>query len=151
MSGNVIKKAFSTTEEDFLALVKKQWQEKPQIASVGSCCLVGIVSNGLLYVGNAGDSTAVLGRLERSAKKITPVQLSTEHNASMEPVRDELQSQHPDDPNIVVMKRGVWRVKGLIQVNLLPSAFSALVFCRKPAPIDLSCCSVLKHTISTLY
>ncbi|PKI62172.1 hypothetical protein CRG98_017545 [Punica granatum] len=117
MSANVIKKVFSATEEDFLALVKKQWQEQPQIASVGSCCLVGVITNGLLYVGNAGDSRAVLGRSERSTKRITPVQLSTEHNANIESVREELRSQHPDDPNIVVMKHRVWRVKGLIQVS----------------------------------
>ncbi|KAK9033593.1 hypothetical protein V6N11_049780 [Hibiscus sabdariffa] len=46
------------------------------------------------------------------------VQLSTEHNASSDAVRDELRSLHPDDPQIVVMKHKVWRVKGLIQINL---------------------------------
>jgi pyruvate dehydrogenase phosphatase len=59
----------------------------------------------------------VLGRLERAIKEIKAVQLSYEHNASIESVREELHSLHPDDPHIVVLKNKVWRVKGLIQVT----------------------------------
>jgi len=118
MSANVINKAFLATEEEFLSLVKKQWLNKPQIASVGACCLVGVVCSGVLYIANAGDSRVVLGRLERAIKEIKAVQLSYEHNASIESVREELHSLHPDDPHIVVLKHKVWRVKGLIQVNM---------------------------------
>ncbi|XVE69011.1 hypothetical protein DITRI_Ditri09bG0115700 [Diplodiscus trichospermus] len=117
MSADVIKKAFLATEEDFLALVKKQWLSKPQIASVGSCCLVGIICSGLLYIANAGDSRVVLGRLEKAFKGVKAVQLSSEHNASDESVREELRSLHPDDPQIVVLKHKVWRVKGIIQIT----------------------------------
>ncbi|XP_058109953.1 probable protein phosphatase 2C 38 [Magnolia sinica] len=117
MSVDVIYKAFSATEEAFLSLVKKQWLNKPQIAAVGSCCLVGIICNGTLYVANVGDSRVVLGRSEKTAKEVTAVQLSAEHNASIESVRQELRSLHPDDSQIVVLKHKVWRVKGLIQVS----------------------------------
>jgi pyruvate dehydrogenase phosphatase len=117
MSADVISKAFMATEEEFLSLVKKQWLHKPQIASVGSCCLIGIICSGDLYIANAGDSRAVLGRLDDATKEIKAVQLSSEHNASLESVREELHSLHPDDPQIVVMKHKVWRVKGLIQVT----------------------------------
>ncbi|KAL9351587.1 hypothetical protein Peur_054267 [Populus x canadensis] len=117
MSADVINKAFLATEEEFLSLVKNQWLHKPQIASVGACCLVGVVCSGVLYIANAGDSRAVLGRLERAIKEIKAVQLSYEHNASIESVREELHSLHPDDPHIVVLKNKVWRVKGLIQVS----------------------------------
>ncbi|KAF9674818.1 hypothetical protein SADUNF_Sadunf10G0166500 [Salix dunnii] len=117
MSADVINKAFLATEEEFLSLVKNQWLHKPQIASVGACCLVGIVCSGVLYIANAGDSRAVLGRLERAIKEIKAVQLSYEHNASIESVREELHSLHPDDPHIVVLKHKVWRVKGLIQIS----------------------------------
>ncbi|KAL6011144.1 hypothetical protein ACLOJK_001588 [Asimina triloba] len=116
MSVDVIYKAFSATEEAFLSLVKKQWLTKPQIASVGSCCLVGIICNGTLYVANVGDSRVVLGRAERSLKDLTAIQLSAEHNASIESVRQELRQLHPDDSQIVVLKHKVWRVKGLIQL-----------------------------------
>jgi len=119
MSANVITKAFLATEEDFLSLVRRQWQIKPQIASVGACCLVGIICSGLLYIANAGDSRVVLGRLEKAFKIVKAVQLSSEHNASLESVREELRSLHPNDPQIVVLKHKVWRVKGIIQVKIL--------------------------------
>ncbi|KAL4358349.1 hypothetical protein AHAS_Ahas09G0277800 [Arachis hypogaea] len=117
MSADVINKAFLATEEEFLSVVRKQWQIKPQLASVGSCCLIGIICSGVLYVANAGDSRAVLARVDEATKETKAIQLSSEHNASCESVRDELRSLHPDDPQIVVMKHQVWRVKGLIQIS----------------------------------
>lgn len=121
MSADVIKKAFQATEEGFLALVAKQWPVKPQIAAVGSCCLVGVICGGNLYVANLGDSRVVLGRLVRATGEVLAVQLSVEHNASVESIRQELYSLHPDDPHIVVLKHNVWRVKGIIQVLFFPS------------------------------
>ncbi|KAL3520666.1 hypothetical protein ACH5RR_018815 [Cinchona calisaya] len=117
MSADVVNKAYLATEEEFLSVVEKQWLIRPQMASVGSCCLVGIICSGVLYIANAGDSRAVLGRMDRSLKEVQAVQLSTEHNASLSSVRDELRSSHLDDPQIVVLKHKVWRVKGLIQVS----------------------------------
>lgn len=116
MSVDVIRKAFQATEEGFLSVVSRQWPMKPQIAAVGSCCLVGVICNGTLYIANLGDSRAVLGRFVKATGEVLAVQLSAEHNASIESVRQELQSWHPDDPQIVVLKHNVWRVKGLIQV-----------------------------------
>lgn len=116
MSVEVIKKAFQATEDGFLSVVSRQWPLKPQIAAVGSCCLVGIICGGNLYVANLGDSRAVLGRLVKATGEVLALQLSAEHNASIESVRQELQSLHPDDSHIVVLKHNVWRVKGLIQV-----------------------------------
>ncbi|KAK4782987.1 hypothetical protein SAY86_007361 [Trapa natans] len=138
LSVDVIKKAFAATEEDFITSVRKQWQVKPQMASVGSCCLVGIVSAGLLYVGNAGDSRAVLGTLEgRSSRKMKAVQLSADHNVNFESVREELRSQHPDDPTILAVKHGVWRVKGLVQVSrsIGDAYLKRAEFNREPLPL----------------
>ncbi|XAR73734.1 Phosphoprotein phosphatase [Bertholletia excelsa] len=117
MSVDVIRKAFQATEEGFLSLVTKQWSTKPQIAAVGSCCLVGVICEGILYVANLGDSRVVLGRLVKSTGQAIAMQLSAEHNVSIESVRQELRSMHPDDPQIVVWKHNTWRVKGLIQVS----------------------------------
>lgn len=117
MSVDVIQKAFHATEEGFLSIVAKQWSVKPQLAAVGSCCLVGVICNGTLYIANAGDSRAVLGRTMKATGEVIAIQLSTEHNASIESVRQELHSLHPDDPHIVVLKHNVWRVKGLIQIS----------------------------------
>ncbi|KAF6174132.1 hypothetical protein GIB67_033664 [Kingdonia uniflora] len=76
MSALVIRKAFS------LSVVRKQWHNKPQLASLGSCCLVAIICDGLLYVANTGDSWVVLGRSEKAVREVKAIQLSTEHNAS---------------------------------------------------------------------
>lgn len=123
ISEDVIRNAFSATEDGFLAHVRRMRQVKPLIAAVGSCCLLGIIWRGTLYIANLGDSRAVMGCLGRS-NHIVAEQLTLDHNASVEEVRQELRSLHPDDSHIVVLKYGVWRVKGIIQAgfsfNLLP-------------------------------
>nr|UBY07129.1 NBS-LRR disease resistance protein [Dasypyrum villosum] len=120
VSAETIRKAFLDTDERFIAHVEKQWSVKPQLAAVGSCCLVGIVCQRTLFIANLGDSRAVLGKVGLNGQ-ITPEQLSREHNASHESVRQELRAQHPDDPHIVVFKHNVWRVKGIITVVLILS------------------------------
>ena len=100
-------------------MVKRVLPAKPQIASVGSCCLVGAISNTKLYVANLGDSRAVLGRRVSESKR-TPVvaeRLSTDHNVGVDEVRKEVVALHPDDSHVVVYTRGVWRIKGIIQVT----------------------------------
>ncbi|KAE8698582.1 putative protein phosphatase 2C 34 [Hibiscus syriacus] len=119
LSADVIKRAFNATEEEFLHLVKRSFSLRPQIASVGSCCLVGAISNDVLYVANLGDSRAVLGRRvsEEKGNKVVAERLSTDHNVGVEEVRKEVEELHPDDSHIVVYTRGVWRIKGIIQVS----------------------------------
>lgn len=117
MSVDIIRRAYEATEEGFLSIVARQWPMKPQLAAVGSCCLTGLICNGMLYIANLGDSRAVLGRTVRATGEVLAMQLSAEHNASIESVRQELHSLHPDDKQIVVLKHNVWRVKGLIQIS----------------------------------
>ncbi|XP_008241950.1 PREDICTED: probable protein phosphatase 2C 48 [Prunus mume] len=137
ISEHVIKKAYLATEENFLSMVKKKWLNKPQIASAGTCCLVGILCNGLLYTANVGDSRVVLGKIEKATKEVIAIQLSTEHNASIESVRDEVKSMHPYDPKIVVLRHRVWRVKGLIQVtrSIGDAYLKNAEFNREPLPL----------------
>ncbi|KAL0365318.1 UNVERIFIED_CONTAM: putative protein phosphatase 2C 63 [Sesamum angustifolium] len=109
LSPDVIKKAFNATEEDFTRLVKRSMPVKPQIVSVGSCCLLGAISDGELYVANLGDSRAVLGRRGFDGEKsLVAERLSTDHNVSCESVRKEVEALHPDDSHVVVYCRGVW-------------------------------------------
>ncbi|WOG97567.1 hypothetical protein DCAR_0416908 [Daucus carota subsp. sativus] len=117
MSVDIIRRAYEATEEGFSSVVARQWPVRPQLAAVGSCCLTGLICNGTLYIANLGDSRAVLGRLVRATGEVLAIQLSAEHNASIESVRQELHSLHPDDSQIVVLKHNVWRVKGLIQIS----------------------------------
>lgn len=118
LSVDVIKKAFSATEEEFLHLVKRSLPVQPHIASVGSCCLVGAISHDALYVANLGDSRAVLGRTvsQGQKRKVVAERLSKDHNVSCEEVRKEVKALHPDDSTVVLNCRGVWRIKGIIQV-----------------------------------
>lgn len=115
ISEDVIRNAVSATEDGFLTLVRRSYGIKPLIAAMGSCCLVGVIWKGTLYIANLGDSRAVIGSIGRS-NKIVAEQLTKEHNASKEEVRRELKSLHPEDSQIVVMKQGTWRIKGIIQV-----------------------------------
>ncbi|XP_074304869.1 putative protein phosphatase 2C 25 [Silene latifolia] len=116
MSEDIIRNALTATEDGFLKLVSRTFRFKPIIAAIGSCCLVGVIWQGTVYIANLGDSRAVIGCLNRS-NKIVAEQLTKEHNACMEEVREELISSHPDDSSILVMKQGVWRIKGIIQVS----------------------------------
>ncbi|KAJ1272400.1 hypothetical protein BS78_06G199300 [Paspalum vaginatum] len=116
MSEDVVRHAFSATEEGFLSLVRRTHLIKPSMATIGSCCLVGIIWRGTLYLANLGDSRAVVGCLS-GPNKIVAEQLTRDHNAGMEEIRQELKSLHPDDSQIVVLKNGVWRIKGIIQVS----------------------------------
>ncbi|XP_020207244.1 probable protein phosphatase 2C 43 [Cajanus cajan] len=116
ISEDIIRNAVSATEDGFLTLVRRSYGIKPLIAAMGSCCLVGVIWKGTLYIANLGDSRAVIGSVGRS-NKIIAEQLTKEHNASKEEVRRELRSLHPEDSQIVVMKQGTWRIKGIIQVS----------------------------------
>lgn len=128
LSEDVIKKAFEATENEFLRLVKRSWEVQPQIASVGSCCLIGAISDNVLYVANLGDSRAVLGRRKsgQASSPVVPERLSTDHNVGVEEVRKEVKALHPDDSHIVVYTHGVWRIKGIIQVRIRFRALSSL-------------------------
>ncbi|KAJ7967544.1 Protein phosphatase 2C family protein [Quillaja saponaria] len=119
LSVDVIKRAFSATEDEFSHLVKQSLPIRPRIDSVGSCCLLGAISNDLLYVANLGDSRAVLGRRISESEKgsVVAERLSTDHNVGVEEIRKEVEALHPDDNQIVINSRGVWRIKGIIQVS----------------------------------
>ncbi|KAI4311081.1 hypothetical protein MLD38_036011 [Melastoma candidum] len=117
VNGETIRRAFLETEEGFISLVSQSWMSQPAIASSGSCCLVGVIHQKTLYIASLGDSRVVLGKKVGNTDGIAAIQLSTEHNANLESVRHELKELHPDDPQIVVLRHGVWRIKGIIQVS----------------------------------
>ena len=142
LSEEVIRKAFDATEEEFLHLVKRSWIARPQIASVGSCCLVGAIANDILYVANLGDSRAVLGRRaypNGTNNQVVAERLSTDHNVGVEEVRKEVVALHPDDSHIVVYNRGVWRIKGIIQVRISVIFLVSSVNCLTGSYFSIFC------------
>ncbi|KAG6759796.1 hypothetical protein POTOM_036285 [Populus tomentosa] len=117
VTSEIVQRAFCLTEEGFTNFVSELWSTRPQMATVGSCCLVGVICQQTLFVANLGDSRVVLGKKVGNTGGIAAIQLSTEHNANLEAIRHELEDLHPNDSQIAVLKRGVWRVKGIIQVS----------------------------------
>jgi pyruvate dehydrogenase phosphatase len=118
VTADAIHRAFRQTEDGFTARVAELWSTQPDFATVGACCLVGVIFQRTLFVANLGDCRVVLGTKVGNTGGIAAMQLSTEHNANFEAVRQELKELHPNDPQIVVPKHGIWRVKGIIQVIL---------------------------------
>lgn len=114
MSEDAIRMAFQATEEGFASHVR---QFKPELVTVGACCLVGVIWGRVLYIANLGDSRAVLGSISRVTSKIVATQLTVDDNANSEEVRRDLRAKHPDDEHILSLKQGTWRVKGIIQVT----------------------------------
>ena len=127
ISPDVIKRAFKETEEDFCHMVQRSLPLKPQMATVGTCCLFGAITNGTLYVANLGDSRAVLGRVVSGVAAAE--RLSTDHNVAVEEVRKEVKALNPDDSQIVMYIRGVWRIKGIIQVCFLELLLPCFLAC----------------------
>lgn len=119
VTAETIQAAFRLTEEGFTAMVSELWNARPQVATTGTCCLVGVIFQQTLFIANVGDYRVVLGKKVGNTGGVAAIQLSPEHNANLEGVRQELRELHPYDPQIVVLKHGVWRVKGIIQVNFI--------------------------------
>ena len=124
-TAETIRRAFLETEQGFTYHVSNLWNTHPNLATAGSCCLVGVICQQTLFVANLGDSRVVLGKKVGNTGGVAAIQLSTEHNANIEEVRHELKELHPNDPQIVVLKHGTWRVKGIIQV--LSNSFPVII------------------------
>lgn len=140
VTSETIQRAFCLTEEGFTNFVSELWSTRPQMATVGSCCLVGVICQQTLFVANLGDSRVVLGKKVGNTGGIAAIQLSTEHNANLEAIRHELEDLHPNDSQIAVLKRGVWKVKGIIQVISNPN----LTFRLFQIKTRLRCFSILE-------
>lgn len=116
-------------------MVRQNWKFKPAYATSGSCALVGVIQGSVLYVAGVGDSRAVLATSEESPEgkgrgqvgeggegggpvgRLIAVELSEEHSASSAESRQEVLDRCPEDPGILVEKKGTWRVKGFIEVS----------------------------------
>ncbi|CAJ1908729.1 unnamed protein product [Sphenostylis stenocarpa] len=111
-----MRETISAVEDEFLSYVRVNYNVSPQILKVGSCCLVGVIWNGVLQIANLGDSRAIVGSVSR-CNKLSVEQLTVDHNVNRDEIRQEVRDLHPNDPDIVSVSRGAWRIEGVIQVS----------------------------------
>ncbi|MFS7942930.1 putative protein phosphatase 2C family, PPM-type phosphatase domain superfamily [Helianthus anomalus] len=111
MPEEVIRQAFFNTDEEFLLSVEREWQTNPKIVSVGSCCLDGILCNGMLHVAN-------------------------DLNVNDGSFREDLIPLFQNDPNIVGFKQNIWRVRGLVHISrsIGDAYLKRFDFSRSPLP-----------------
>ncbi|KAL2901298.1 putative protein phosphatase 2C 43 [Bienertia sinuspersici] len=113
----VIADAVNAIEGDFEAVVRNNFETDRLIAASGSCCLIGVIWQGRIYIANLGDSRAIIASVNPGTSYIVAQQLSTEHNTSIQAIRNDLWREFTEDPQILIQKNNVWRVKGVIQVT----------------------------------
>ncbi|GKB71891.1 probable protein phosphatase 2C 40 [Tanacetum coccineum] len=108
-----LQRSLNQAENDFLYMVEQEMEDRPDIVSVGSCVLVGLLQGKDLYIMNLGDSRAVLASDDDENKGLKAVQLTDSHTVDNEVERNQLISEHPDDPKTIVQGR----VKGKLKVT----------------------------------
>lgn len=115
-----LQRALHQAENDFLYMVEQEMEDRPDIVSVGSCVLVGLLHGKNLYIMNLGDSRAVLATDDDDdenkideLKKLKAVQLTDSHTVDNEVEKNRVLSEHPDDPKTVMHGK----VKGKLKVT----------------------------------
>ncbi|KAJ0028230.1 hypothetical protein Pint_36424 [Pistacia integerrima] len=78
-------------------------------------CILGVDFPGVAR-DNGPFSEDILRNSLGVSNKLVVEQLARDHSPFVE-VRQELKSLHPDDSDIVVLKHGVWRVRGILHVS----------------------------------
>ncbi|ESW26269.1 hypothetical protein PHAVU_003G105000 [Phaseolus vulgaris] len=115
---DILERAISQAENDFLYMVEREMEERPDLVSIGSCVLLVILHGNDLYTLNLGDSRAVLatcitGYRMDTSERLKAIQLTDNHTVDNEVERTRLLAEHPDDPRIVV----AGKVKGKLKVT----------------------------------
>ncbi|PIA44451.1 hypothetical protein AQUCO_01700210v1 [Aquilegia coerulea] len=113
-----LQRALSQAENDFLNMVEREMEDRPDLVSVGSCVLVVLLHGKDLYTLNLGDSRAVLATYSDAinmdvSEALDAIQLTGSHTVDNELERKKLLDEHPDDPATVV----AGRVKGKLKVT----------------------------------
>ncbi|XP_020226627.1 probable protein phosphatase 2C 40 [Cajanus cajan] len=115
---DILQRAVSQAENDFLYMVEQEMEERPDLVSIGSCVLLVLLHGNDLYTLNLGDSRAVLAtcttvdRMNKS-ERLKAIQLTDNHTVDNEVERARLLADHPDDPKIVI----AGKVKGKLKVT----------------------------------
>ncbi|RRT73958.1 hypothetical protein B296_00032869 [Ensete ventricosum] len=113
---NCLQQALAQAESDFLHMVEREMDDRPDLVSIGSCVLVVFLHGSYLYTLSLGDSRAILATSEQNnidTKDLEAIQLMECHSVDnkMECIR--LLSEHPDDPKTIVHGK----VKGKLRLT----------------------------------
>lgn len=112
-----LKDAVCHSESGFLHRVEEEMEDRPDLVSIGTCVLVGLLYGDDIYVLNLGDSRAILatedGGEGGGGGGLRAVQLSETHTVDNESERMKVVADHPDDPRPI--KNG--RLKGKLKVT----------------------------------
>ncbi|XP_030452273.1 probable protein phosphatase 2C 40 [Syzygium oleosum] len=111
---NCLDDAVAQAESDFLYMVEREMEDRPDLVSVGSCVLVALLHMNDIYLLNLGDSRAILATSDgMQAGALKTIQLTETHTVDNESEKKKLLEDHPDDPRPIVNGR----VKGKLKVT----------------------------------
>lgn len=113
---NCLQLALAQAESDFLHMVEREMDDRPDLVSIGSCVLVVFLHGSDLYTLSLGDSRAILATSEQKnidTKDLEAIQLMECHSVDNEMERMRLLSEHPDDPKTIVHGK----VKGKLRLT----------------------------------
>jgi len=115
---DILERAITQAENDFLYMVEREMEERPDLVSIGSCVLLVLLHGNDLYTLNLGDSRAVLatsitGYRMDTKERLKAIQLTDNHTVDNEVERARLLAEHPDDPRIIT----AGKVKGKLKVT----------------------------------
>ncbi|KAK4433920.1 putative protein phosphatase 2C 40 [Sesamum alatum] len=108
-----LERALGEAENEFLQMVEREMEDRPDLVSIGSCVLLVLLHGKNLYLLNVGDSRAVLATDDDDGDGLRAVQLTESHTVDNDLERIRLLNDHPDDPSTIVG----WRVKGKLKVT----------------------------------
>lgn len=111
---NCIGDAVAQAESDFLYMVEREMEDRPDLVSVGSCVLVVLLHMNDIYLLNLGDSRAILATSDGMQDgALKTIQLTESHTVDNDSEKKKLLEDHPDDPRPIVNGR----VKGKLKVT----------------------------------
>ena len=123
-----LTQAFLRVEREYLYQVKAAFELGfGAVARTGACAIMALVRDNRLFVANAGDCRAVLGR-RRPSRRVggwgaggsedpEAVALSNDHNAKEQAEQAKLKKLHPFEGDVFTCKRPAsCYVKGRLQV-----------------------------------
>lgn len=126
---SALTQAFLRVEREYLYMVKGAFDFGfGAVARTGACAIMALLRDDKLYVANAGDCRAVLGRRRRRAWGgggvggdgiSEAIALSNDHNARELTEQAKLRKLHPLEGDVFTCKRaGACYVKGRLQVRV---------------------------------